>query len=303
MTRKNRNGALGVLALLIAGLVAGCGESDPADSAQPDQVIYTTSTIWADVVGNLVCYDGAPTVQPLLQPGQDPHAAGIGLAQRDRLDDAVLVVATGGGFEPDIDDLLAQVDAPSIALYDQVDPDELIADNPHIWLDPVLVSQLLDPLTDALADAGLERDKLVGCGDVYRGELADVVDEIDTIMASVDPGCRNLISYHRSLDYFARRWDLTIVGTIVESNTSTAEPGLAALDRLAEQAQSICVNAVFVESDERVQAAETFAQRIEVPVVEVPIEGLAEQGPAATYVGFMVNDATLIAGGLSGDRG
>lgn len=305
-----------VLALLLAGCSGGSDGSNATTTpgaggsgAQPSGevvaggAIHTTTAVWSEVVSRLACYDGAPAVVPMIEAGADPHGSSLSLADRDALDDAVLVVANGAGLEPDLDRLVDSVDADVVVLFDQLDPARRIDDNPHIWLDPTVVADLVDPLVGAMDAAGLDPEALASCADEFRSDLADLDADITATLAPVPADCRAVITDHRTLDYFARRYDIDIVGTVVDANSSMAEAGLAHLDELAQQATGRCVPAVLIEAGEEPESALAFARRLDVPAVPVPIESVGHSldGADVGYLAGMENTASIIATALGAE--
>ncbi len=81
--------------------------SAPLEVADGRPAIIVTTSIWADVVSNVTC--GEARVETLIPIGSDPHGFEPSLADRKRLEEAVLVVANGLGLEEGLDDTLSAV--------------------------------------------------------------------------------------------------------------------------------------------------------------------------------------------------
>jgi len=106
--------------IVFAMVAAGCGDSsDSADSADstdstpdtaPDSpVVLATMGIWADVVDNLAC-GGIADVEAIIPVGGDAHGFEPSLRDRERMDNADLVVANGLQLETRLLDTLEAVE-------------------------------------------------------------------------------------------------------------------------------------------------------------------------------------------------
>lgn len=86
-------------------VVDGGEESTNEDADLP--VVVATTAIWADVVSNLAC-DGLAKIENIIPSGSDPHGFEPSLKDRERMENAVLVVANGLALE---EGLLATIEA------------------------------------------------------------------------------------------------------------------------------------------------------------------------------------------------
>jgi zinc/manganese transport system substrate-binding protein len=122
---RGRSIRLAGLAILAAVglLAASCGDSgDTAGSDDGPRVLATTG-IWADVVSNVACGDLA-RVEAIIPSGGDPHSFEPSLADRERMDDADLIVANGLLLEEGLVDTLdaaADAGTPIFAVADHME--------------------------------------------------------------------------------------------------------------------------------------------------------------------------------------
>ena len=102
----------------LALVAAGCGDSsDPEPSAQtqsaqtPQDVpnILATTAIWGDIVANVAC-GGIADVDTIIPVGGDAHGFEPSLRDRERMENADLVVANGLLLELQLEDTLATVE-------------------------------------------------------------------------------------------------------------------------------------------------------------------------------------------------
>ncbi len=104
--------------------VSGCGTSAPtaesAAGADPDApTILATTGIWADVVSNVAC-SGLVEVETIIPVGGDPHGFEPSLADRERIENAVLVVANGLGLEERLESTLDAAGTPVFRVAEHV---------------------------------------------------------------------------------------------------------------------------------------------------------------------------------------
>ena len=305
-TRQVRRGGrlvagLGALVLM----AAACGEDSSEVSVGNAPVIVATTSIWADVVGNVAC-DGSAVVESLIPAGGDPHGFEPSLADRGLLESAAPIVANGLSLEEGLEDTLGSVEAegtPVIRLAEHVDTIESSnsADDPHVWFDPKRVSDALSVLADRLVeDAGLDERTVHGCLTAYQDELAHVDAEIADLVAAVPSARRRLVTNHDSLGYFADRYGLELLGTVIPSSSTLAETNPAALEELAELIEDTGVPVIFSEAQRSADDAEALADRIGgVDVIALLTGSLGGPNSGSdTYVDFLRSAGRLIADGL-----
>ena len=177
--------------------------------------------------------------------------------------------------------------------------------DPHIWTDPDRMSDLVEPLVEAILTADIVADEaaLRASGDAYADELVRLGDDIDVALASIPAADRVLVTNHEVFGYFADRFDFDVIGAVIPSLNTSAEPSAADIERLAQLIEDRDVPAVFGETTQSTQLASALVNEVgtEVQVIELFSESLDEPGrPAGTYVGMMMTNAELIASGLGG---
>ena len=102
--------------------------------------------------------------------------------------------------------------------------------------------------------------------------------------------------------YFADRFDFEVVGAVIPSLTTSAEPSTAEVEALVELIEQEQIPAIFGDTSGSTQLADAIAESAgnEVAVVVLYSESLGEPGSDAdTYIGMMTTNATLIAGALA----
>ena len=138
-------------------------------------------------------------------------------------------------------------------------------------------------------------------GDAYDAELVALDAEIDDLLADLPD--RQLVTDHDAFAYFADRYDLEVVGTVIPSFDSSAEVSAGDLDDLAATIRRTGTRAIFTEQSLPPDAAEALARKVDVRVVTGD-DGLygdslgPADSPGATYLGMMRHNADSISRNL-----
>lgn len=296
--------------LLLVG--AACGDGSTATDSGRLSIVVTHS-ILGDVVGNVVG-DGAD-VSVLMPRDVDPHAFEPSARQVEAMRSADLVVANGLGLEPSLTDVLADAEDDGARVLEmalRIDPipfAEVGADDdegegsldPHFWTDPLRVARAVRALGEYLSglDDGTDWEAAAGR---YAAELEALDAEIRETLSVVPADDRKLVTNHEVFGYFAARYEFEVLGVVIPGGTTLAEPNARDLAELAETLEAAGVRAIFGETTQANDLAETLRSEagVEAEIVELFTESLGPPGsPAATYVGMMRTNAERIAAALS----
>ncbi len=293
---------------LLLCLLAGCaGPAAPAGGGQ----VLAVETFLADIAQNVA---GSRLVVTALIPlGVDPHAFEPAPADIVRLGAARLIIANGAGFESWLARTIANAGAKAVLMEasaglaartpgagELLDPAEREMD-PHFWLDPTKVIRYVENIRDALSlfDPPGKAEYAANAA-AYIARLNDLDAWIQAELAGIPPERRLLVTNHESFGYFADRYGLRVVGTIVPSVSTEASPSAQQLARLVDSIRSTKAPAVFLETGTNPQLADQLARETGVKVVT----GLythsitPADGPAPSYIEMMNFNAAAIAAAL-----
>ena len=294
--------------LLMAVLVAGCaacgsgsgsGPPDrPPEAGQggpPRPTIVVTYPVLASVVSALV--GNQAQVKVLMDSGVDPHDGSPSAKDIEAVDRAEVVVANGLGLEAALDDGLEEAKAngrPVFFATDHItvrrlgdsgehdDRGENSAGDPHFWVDPVAMTEVVQALGPFLeAQLGLD---LASEQARLEEDLVSLDISIRTKVASLPPARRQLVTGHESLGYFADRYGLTLVGAVVPSSSSQAEASAAQLAELKHKVQQVGAKVVFTEVGTPHDVAEAVARETGAVLVELPSHNLTGNGSYERFV-------------------
>ncbi len=298
------------LVLIVAAtmlLVAACGPASGSTSGK--KTIVVTYSVLGAVVRDLV--GDAANVEVLMPNGADPHEWEPSARDIETLTHADLLVENGLGLEGGLANAFEQAETAGVKRFrasdhvtirrvgssegaDPADPDQAPgAEDPHLWMDPLTVRDAMDALAAELKTS-LGIDVAVRATEL-DARLATVSDEVAVILAPVPEAHRTLVTGHESLGYFADRYDLRLIGAIIPSLTTSAEPSAADLAALAGKIRAAGVPAIFTELGTSPKVAEAIGAETGAKVVELATHVLPEDG---SYASFVKNIATSIADNL-----
>ena len=253
--------AAAAAALLLAA-VAGCGSSGAGGRGL--SVVATTTQLgdWVrQVAGTEV------TVHQILQPNTDPHTyeprpadvvatAGARLVfeSGDQLDGWMGNVISAAGGHPTVvvlgDGVPVKIAGEGSARYD-----------PHWWHDPRNAIAAVAEIRDALAQADPAHQRLYErAAAAYSARLRSLDRQIAACIDTVSPSERKLVTSHDAFAYFAARYRIRIIGAVIPSQTSEAEPSAGAIASLVALIRREHVRAVFPESSLNPKLAQAVAR-------------------------------------------
>jgi zinc/manganese transport system substrate-binding protein len=171
--------------------------------------------------------------------------------------------------------------------------------DPHIWMDPARMADVVRALGEQI---GAQTDAPQAAADraqQYAAQLTDLDRRVDEMLADIPRERRTLVSNHASLSYFADRYDLEIVGTVIPGVSTGGEPSARDLEALAEVIRREEVPAIFTDSTAPSQLADTLARETgaDVEIVELYTGSLGTD-EATTYVDMLETDAERISQAL-----
>lgn len=286
------------LAAALALSTAACSGEQPATDSDvastADQLVATTS-IWADITSQVAC--GEPVVA-IIPPGADPHSFEPSLRDRQVLGEAAVVIANGSDLESSLVDLLSTIADEGVNVVAMARQVRLVEGDPHIWQDPSIVADALPVLADAVIASGRDESTIRACAADYRAQLVALDHDLTDLFASIPARNRVLVTSHDSLEYFARRYELDIVGTVIASTNTMAETNQADLAKLADLIAAKGVTTIFTEQLESTADAEALAARLDVAVVALITDALSDEPPGDTYIEMLRSNAAAIASAL-----
>ena len=307
VTVVRRGAVLAAAALALAA----CG-SGSAGSSHGLDVVATTTQIgdWARVVAG-----PDASVHQLLQPNTDPHeyeprpsdveaTAGADLVfeNGDQLDQWMSKVVSSAGGDSTVVDLGATV---PVKLPGEASGPESSRYDPHWWHDPRNAITAVEHIEATLSQAEpSKKAEFESRAKAYVARLRALDSGIAACFAQVPKSERKLVTDHDAFNYFAARYGIQVVGAIIPSQTTQAQPSAGETTQLIGLIEREHVHAVFPESSinprlARAVARETGARSDFVLYGDT----LGPQGsPGATYLGMEATNAKRMAAGFTGGK-
>jgi ABC-type Zn uptake system ZnuABC Zn-binding protein ZnuA len=300
----------GALLVLIGLLGAGCGAAGGGASGGSLNVVASTSFL-ADIAQNVA--GDRFHVQSLIPVGTDPHAFEPTPSDLRKIAGADLVVVNGGGLEGallttirnDVGGGTRIVNASAGLKSRTPQPGEPPLDSgqedPHFWLDPVLVKTYVANIACAFSKADPAGASAYKANAAAYDKKLDALDAwVKRQVAQIPPQNRKLVMDHASHGYFADRYGFTVVGTVLPSVTTSDTPTAKQLADLTRTIRRAGVKAIFVDASDNPQLAEQIGAETGVKVVT----GLLDHsltgpgGPAPTYIAMVRYDTRQIVEAL-----
>ena len=300
--------ALPALAALL--LLGGCGGT----SDKRPVVVASTTQIgdWARAVGG-----NDVRVEQILKPNTDPHEYEPRPDDVQAVHDARVVLVNGDGLDSWMEKLRSDaggsatvVNLGAVArtqLPGESSGAEASPVDPHWWHDPHNAEAAVERIRSALG-AAIPAHRLA-----FDRRAASYVNQIDALDQAI-AGCfvsvprteRKLVTSHDAFNYFANRYGIQVVGAIIPSQSSEAQPSAGDVARLVDQVKREHVHAIFLETSENAKLARAVAQQTgAIGNLELYGDTLGAAGSkGATYLGMeRANADAMMRGFTSGKRG
>jgi zinc transport system substrate-binding protein len=288
-----------VLIIFAVFLAVGCGGDEGGGEGVEVFAAFYPLAYAAEQIG-----DAEVDVRNLTPPGAEPHDVELSARDVERVQQADVVLYLGGGFQPALEDAVAEAGGEAVDLLDGVRPlsakahDEQAEEHsdedqpsvdPHVWLDPLRYATIVEEIgrtldrPDATAAMAAELRRLDG--DFRRG------------LSRCDR--RELVTSHAAFAYLAQRYRLRqipITGLSPES-----EPTPRELEEVVEHVEESGAETIFFETLVSPDLAEAVARETGADTAVLnPLEGLTEEEleSGATYFTVMRRNLAALRSAL-----
>ena len=242
----------------------------------------------------------------LLPPGASPHTFEPTPKVVREISQARLFLKIGSGLEFWADRML-QSAPPNILVVDSSSGVDLIKGvsdshdhnyqgrhartntDPHIWLDPVICTQIIAKIETALSrtdpsNAGYYKKNAAG----YQEKLRALDKEISGRTKLFRT--REYVTFHSAWAYFSRRYGLKVAAVIEESPGK--EPAPRHVQRIIEILRGLNTRVIFAEPQFSPKIAETIARDAGAKVLFLDPEG--GQKGRETYIQMMTYNLAIM---------
>lgn len=298
---------VGLLAVIAAVAVAGCGSSDDAASGGGEKPqVLTTFTVLADMARNVA--GDRVDIASITKPGAEIHGYEPTPSDIRKAAEANLVLDNGLGLERWFEKFLQTSRADHVTLSEGVQPIPIAGEseyagkpNPHAWMSVgdalIYVENIRKALTELDPDGA---DAYAANAKRYSARLGSVRDFVKRELASVPESKRALVSCEGAFSYMARDFGMQegYLWPVNAEQEGTPQQVASTITFVRDHQ----VPAVFCESTvndkaQRQVAGESGARFGGVLYVDSLSEA---DGPVPTYEQLLRKDAQTIVAGLTG---
>jgi zinc transport system substrate-binding protein len=239
---------------------------------------------------------GGHSVENLTPSGAEPHDLELTPRAVAEIQQADVVLYLGHGFQPAVSDAVGGargrvVDVlAGLPLHTAEGQEEGLTADPHVWLDPVLYSRIVERIGSVLgrpARAAAPIARLRALDRDYRTGLAHCAR-------------REIVTSHAAFGYLAQRYGLRQVP--ITGVTPESEPSAKQLADVVKIVRRTHATTVFFETLVSPRLAETVAREVGARTAVLdPIEGLtaSEQSRGDTYFTVMRRNLANLRKALS----
>lgn len=267
-------------------------------------MVATTSVVadWLRVIGSTNV-----RTHVVVKAGLDPISYLTTPIDVEAIRQADVIFAVGRGLEPWLEGVRKQGGgtAALVTLSDGL-PERATASgapDPFAWLDIASAKQMVAALAAALAAADpADQPAFDFARNAYSSQLDRLDEDVRRLLTPV--AGRGLVTAKETFGWFAARYGLEVVGTVVPSTTGLADPPAQHLAALLQTVQAKQVKAIFAERSVPDTSVRTLARDAGVKAVvgadALLGDGLGPAGSQSdTYLGALRHNARSVAGHLA----
>lgn len=171
--------------------------------------------------------------------------------------------------------------------------------DPHIWLDPRRVIDTIPAIVDIAVEAGFNRNEIEPCANAYVDSLHELDDEISALFESLLDSERTIVTNHDSLGYFADRYNLTVIGTVLPGADTSSEANAADLAALSDLINDAGVSTIFTDAESSDVDSRALAERLNIDIVQLLTASLTSGTDSGrSYLDLMRTNANTIHSAL-----
>jgi len=266
-----------LLPLLLAAVAAGCGSE--AGGSESSRVVATTP-----VVADLAAMLTGEQVASIVPAGADPHDYEIRPEDAEALAGAEVVLRSGGDLDEWLGEAIEGTGAGAEVVT--VGPG---GEDPHWWHDPRAAVGAVERIAAVTgADAAAARERI---------EAMDRA--IAACVGTVAADRRKLVTTHDALGMYARRYGFEVIGTVIPSLSTQAQPSARATAQLARDVRAAGVPVIFPETSVSPKVEQAIAREAGAEVG--PPLHADTLGEGVGYIEAMAANTLAIVAGLGGD--
>ena len=248
------------------------------------------------------------------------HDYTLSMADMKKLERADLIALNGAGLEDFLSDALATSDAEVVdcsagaELLENLSHDHKEGDedhdhghyDPHYWMDPENMEQMVYNIRDGLSQADPEHAgeyeenaaEQAGLLHTWDDALQDMIQEAEE-NAGVE--ISGLITFHDGFRYFAEAFDLPLLASIEEEEGS--EASAKEINEIAGLVKEYSLPVIFTEVNGSDATAQAIARETGCAVAQLSMcmDG-PEEGTLSDYYTVLADNVTAVVNGFAGEE-
>lgn len=285
--------------LLLMSIVTPLGRVTTAQ-AEPALRVAVSTPIFADIVRQIG--GDRVDVYSVIPINADPHTWEATAADIVAMSESDSFIYMGAYLEPFIESgawrraardagilELKLADHVSLIEIDRVidhgdHTHDLRDGDPHVWLDPLRVIEVVTAVTAHLSDLDPDGAATYGSNAAAYSELLRGLDaDLESSFVAIPQEARKLIVFHDAYTYFSARYGFEIVGVVLLN--PGAEPSAREISDLIETVEETGVGVVFKEPQFDAKVLDAVAAETDVVIGELLTDNFA--GQVETYLDLM----------------
>jgi zinc transport system substrate-binding protein len=216
------------------------------------------------------------SVRNLTPTGVEPHDFEPTPQDLIELQQADIFVYNGAGFEAWVEKILPELTSKNVIIVNaSAGLTSATNNDPHVWLDPVLMQKEVEKVAAALKQVDPEHTT------EYDQRAAAYTAQLSTLDQEFQAGLQNcqtrtIFISHDAAGYLSRRYQLEVVSILGLSPDEEPSPG--ELASVVKAAKAAGARAIFFETLISPKLSETLAREVGAQtLVFNPLEGLTEE--------------------------
>ena len=299
---------LAVLLMLLT--VAACGGSPNSSATAPINAyqVITTTSIFADLAK--MALGDAAHIESIIPAGADVHTFEPSPSDVEKIQSADLIIANGLGLDSWIQSLIdaaGKGESDTLLLGEGLDQESgwVYLSNaetpgtfdPHIWLDPKGAALYVQRIADHVSRNAPDLAQRIAATSVDGITKINAIDaDLAVDFAAIDPDQRKIVTMHDAFGYFARAYEIEIVGVAVASPGQ--DPSAQEIRALIDAIRAAGVTALFSEVQLPSKVLDQIAAETGATVLQDLYSDALGASPADSYLGVMRTNADAILGAL-----
>jgi ABC-type Zn uptake system ZnuABC Zn-binding protein ZnuA len=295
----------------VALLVSACGGSSASTSPtnESSYVVLATTSVFADIAK--LALGDTVTIDTIVPAGVDVHTFEPSPADAQKLTDADLILMNGLGLDEWVLTLLESAGksgadvlelGEDLVGFDYLESAEHETGtdghdhsgiDPHIWLDPAGAQMYMERIAKRVSDDRADlADQIALAFGEGLDQLTALKNDMSAAYAAIPAEKRKIVTFHDAFGYYARAYEITIVGVAVEAPGQ--DPSAQEIAALIEAIRAAGVTSIFSEVQFPSKVLDQIAAETGAVVLENLYSDALGASPADTYIGALRKNAEAI---------